>query len=439
MRKKLTIILVSTLLLCSFFQLIDINFGTTGQLDLATRVKNVLSFVNLPTPPYGTQGLFAAIPAICNTGNLYFATDRPPGSNLYGCTAGNVWTLLSGGSGNVNITIGLGPPSGACTAGSTWYLDTSPTPRDMWFCDTSGTWQKILSTLNVGDGRLCLPGIISGQACITVPDTAGSPADIRLPITTGCVGCILKTDGGTPQQLSWITSSGSQILSGLFSAYPTCNAQFLYITTDTSLQGICDGANTFWKYKGITITPTVIADLPTWFNQGSAFTTSFPGSWDLTSDNVSDNRGRYKTLPTAPYSLVTCLEGLSPTNPTGGYGMFWTDGTQIITAYNANAVANNGPVLRIDKWTNHNTFSAPYISTNNSVAVGGTLCMALIDDTTNRKIKISADKKRWFQLHTVGNTDFFTATGAGVLIQGAGTNVPANVNVVSVETLNSAL
>src|SRR3984885_935747 len=50
-------------------------------------------------------GTLANIPATCNPGDVYFATDATVGSNLRGCTAGNVWTITGSGAG--------GPPTGA--------------------------------------------------------------------------------------------------------------------------------------------------------------------------------------------------------------------------------------------------------------------------------------------------------------------------------------
>ena len=38
------------------------------------------------------SGLIANLPGTCKVGETYFATDAPPGSNVYGCTAGNTWS-----------------------------------------------------------------------------------------------------------------------------------------------------------------------------------------------------------------------------------------------------------------------------------------------------------------------------------------------------------
>jgi hypothetical protein len=50
-------------------------------------------------------------------------------------------------------------------------------------------------------------GNAGGKAIIGVAAAAGTPAKINLPQVTGTVGQILSTDGGTPQQTSWITSN----------------------------------------------------------------------------------------------------------------------------------------------------------------------------------------------------------------------------------------
>jgi hypothetical protein len=36
------------------------------------------------------------LPTTCTAGDLFFKTDAPPGSNLYGCTAANTWSIQGG-------------------------------------------------------------------------------------------------------------------------------------------------------------------------------------------------------------------------------------------------------------------------------------------------------------------------------------------------------
>jgi hypothetical protein len=55
----------------------------TGNNDFSTAVHTTPTKV----------GTFASIPASCIVGELYFATDKTAGQNLYGCTSADTWTL----------------------------------------------------------------------------------------------------------------------------------------------------------------------------------------------------------------------------------------------------------------------------------------------------------------------------------------------------------
>jgi hypothetical protein len=87
------------------------------------------------------SGLTAALPATCQVGEAYFATDAPAGNNVYGCTAANTWsaqganlTVASDGTvvgsrSKANFTTGPGLLSLMSDTGSEidilWALDTS--------------------------------------------------------------------------------------------------------------------------------------------------------------------------------------------------------------------------------------------------------------------------------------------------------------------------
>jgi len=49
-------------------------------------------------------GSFASIPASCAVGELYFATDKPAGQNLFGCASANNWTIEGDGVGSSAIS-----------------------------------------------------------------------------------------------------------------------------------------------------------------------------------------------------------------------------------------------------------------------------------------------------------------------------------------------
>jgi hypothetical protein len=82
------------------------------------------------------SGLAAALPSTCAAAELYFATDAPAGSNVYGCTAANTWavqgnlTVMSDGvevgdSGTVDYITGTGLMTVITATGSQINVQTA--------------------------------------------------------------------------------------------------------------------------------------------------------------------------------------------------------------------------------------------------------------------------------------------------------------------------
>lgn len=67
------------------------------QINLKTQSK-AIDFANATSTRPAKTG--TAIPALCATGEVFFKSDAPAGSNLYGCTATNIWSLMSGSGGS---------------------------------------------------------------------------------------------------------------------------------------------------------------------------------------------------------------------------------------------------------------------------------------------------------------------------------------------------
>ncbi len=61
-----------------------------------------------------------------------------------------------------------------------------------------------IATGGAASGSVVFSGSTSGSATISVAATAGTPANILLPTTTGNSGYLLSTNGASPQQLSWV-------------------------------------------------------------------------------------------------------------------------------------------------------------------------------------------------------------------------------------------
>ncbi len=178
------------------------------------------------------------------------------------------------------VTPSAGVPVGACTAGAIVF-NTLVTPYDFYLCGASGTWQRVLATQDTVSGKMCLPGITSGQACITVNDMAGTPNDIVLPTTNGSIGQVLKLTAVSPQQTAWGTGSGGggTIASGT-SALATGA-----LTANTCASVVTTSATGTLSTDAITWTPN--ADISAVTGYGAAATDGLKIYPYPTADNVN--------------------------------------------------------------------------------------------------------------------------------------------------------
>jgi len=72
------------------------------QVNLRTQSRDIDFAGASSTRPLKTG---TSLPATCQPGELFFRTDAPAGSNLYGCTSLNVWSLEAGGAGGGGSTV----------------------------------------------------------------------------------------------------------------------------------------------------------------------------------------------------------------------------------------------------------------------------------------------------------------------------------------------
>jgi hypothetical protein len=79
---------------------LGLAWGQT-QVDLQSQSKNVDFSAASATRPIKTG---TVLPGTCATGALFYSTSAAAGSNLFGCTATNIWTLETGGGGGGGIS-----------------------------------------------------------------------------------------------------------------------------------------------------------------------------------------------------------------------------------------------------------------------------------------------------------------------------------------------
>lgn len=88
--------------------------------------------------------------------------------------------------------------------------------------------------LNPSTDTITFYGNVSGNAAIGTATACGTPNKINLPLTTGTAGQVLSTDGGNPQQTSWVTSPVEQaqiVATGLTANYNSGSAKTIFTPT----------------------------------------------------------------------------------------------------------------------------------------------------------------------------------------------------------------
>src|SRR5215470_182249 len=95
----------------------------TTVVDLRTQSKSVDFSAAPSTKP---MAVVTSLPANCTVGQLVFRSNAVAGSNLFGCTATNTWTLLSPPEMEENV---VAPTSGSGSA----YAPNTNCPQSLAF------------------------------------------------------------------------------------------------------------------------------------------------------------------------------------------------------------------------------------------------------------------------------------------------------------------
>jgi hypothetical protein len=189
-----------------FLSLLSFGFGV---VDRAFAQTTPPTTVNLQTqgrnPDFSAQTFTrpatvgTTLPSTCQVGQLFFNSAATAGSNLYACTASNVWTLETGGSG----TGGSGSGGGASFAAQLGDFSTSLSTGTL----TIGAGCSASTPCNVRVGNT----VYSFKSSATVT-SSGS--------TSGLVFIYIDNLGNlTAGSLASLTCSGCVYVSGI-TAFP---------------------------------------------------------------------------------------------------------------------------------------------------------------------------------------------------------------------------
>jgi hypothetical protein len=173
------------------------------KIDLRTQGKSVDFSSATSTKPSKTG---TAFPATCSTGEIFFKTDAAAGSNLYACTATNIWTVQTGSGGLPSV---------------------------------GGNANKILSNGGSSADWRALSGDISGAPdTVAVNAIRGRAIAITAPANSQVLAWNSTTNQWEPQNQTGGTGSNATQLQG----------RNLSTTAPADTQVICwDTAGNSWK------------------------------------------------------------------------------------------------------------------------------------------------------------------------------------------------
>lgn len=161
------------------------------QVDLRNQSRNVDFSAAISTRPEKTG---TVLPATCNTGELFFNTIAPSGSNLFGCVAANTWAGLSGGAG------GPGGPG---------------------ICSASNTAAPNALTCTISGFTLATGSMVS--LFVTAPTTSST---VTLAVNGGAPITIFRGSGNAPSVGELAPNSTQVLLSYNGSAFQIVNDSF---------------------------------------------------------------------------------------------------------------------------------------------------------------------------------------------------------------------
>ncbi len=164
-----------------------------------------------------------------------------------------------------------------------------------------------------------------------------------------------------------------------------------------------------------------------WVNQGGA-SVVVNGSIHLTAPGAAtDNiRARVKSAPATPYTITAFMRGYSYPGSSGYFGLCFTNGTAIMTF--GVGTGTGGTRNQLTKWNTSTSFNSNYLD-NPALSMEGNW-LRIADDGANRICSFSPDGYNWVAVHSIGRTDFLTATTVGFFLQtniGTGKNIGATL------------
>lgn len=160
----------------------------------------------------------------------------------------------------------------------------------------------------------------------------------------------------------------------------------------------------------------------TWVNQGGATAADQGGIIRMVAPQIGSENARILKMaaPGTPYTITACIKFVSTiSTSTMRWGLCWREsGSGKLVTVNYAAFDFFGECTHymvITKWDNETTTNSDYYA---KLQWTNTDCqwLRITDNGTNRICSLSSDGVNFFQIHSVGRTDFITADEIGFFI-----------------------
>jgi len=177
----------------------------------------------------GQKGI--TLPTTCTVGKLFFDTDATAGSNIYGCTAANTWTL-QGGSGTVSTISFTGGLISIANPTTTPALTVAGTSGGIPYFSAASTWAS--------SALLTQYGVVLGGGAGAAPSASSSITFGGAAAGTGLVFAAGTATTDVPLLSMTRTNNNAAVVKGIDVVYTdtTSAAGFLPL----SIKGGAAGA-----------------------------------------------------------------------------------------------------------------------------------------------------------------------------------------------------
>lgn len=246
----------------------------------------------------------------------------------------------------------------------------------------------------------CLGGMSPGGSTNSIQYNSGTGTLSGLgPLTDGQI--VIGSTSGAPQAQTLTAGSGVAITYGMGG-----------ISIATSGPPIAAGL-----YRQVmSATPTASSTgLATWLNQGTSTVTD--ATVGVTMDvppigaTVANVTGRYKTAPTAPYTITALIGATRSSNNSNAVGIGWYDGTNKLQLITLTMLSGATPIVEVSKWNSPTSYVGVDFSSNHN-GYSQPIWLQIRDDGTTVSFSFSMDGANFLPVFsTAKSSGFLGASG----------------------------